>query len=101
MSTTYFFVALFYPVPEQLIPVVQCVLGVVVRASPDVLRHLPAVVLRHCVYQALNEHAFGPTRRDVLRSRYISLSVSRMVFLAIANTYLSWLRLSVLHMMSV
>lgn len=26
-----------YPVPEQLLPVVQCVLGVVVHAPPDVL----------------------------------------------------------------
>lgn len=61
-----------YPVPEQLMPVAQCVLGVVVHAPPDVLQHLPAVVFRHCVYQALNEHALGTTRRDVFRSRCIS-----------------------------
>lgn len=61
-----------YPVPEQLMPVAQFVLGIVVHAPPDVLQHLPAVVLRHCVYQALNEHALGTTRRDVLRSRCIS-----------------------------
>ena len=72
--------------------VVQCVLGIVVHAPPDVLQHLPAVVLRHCVYQVLDEHAFGTTRWDALRSRCISRPAFRMIFLAIANMHLSWSR---------
>ena len=47
VSTRYFFVVLFTPVLEQLVPVVQRVLGVVVHAHLLVLLQLPAVVLRH------------------------------------------------------
>ena len=100
VSTTYFFVALFTSCPNSLYVLYSACSTVVVHAPPDVLQHLPVVVLRQCVYQALNEHALGTTRRDALRSRCISRLSFRMIFLAIVNTYLSWPRLSAFHMMT-
>ena len=60
---------LVHPIAEQLVPVVERVLGVVVHASLDVLGQLAAVILRHGIHQPLDEHALRPVGRDVLRQQ--------------------------------